>query len=88
MSRYGSALLLPRWLLYRVKSEPELCLLLVLGGTGGWARRGKQGDEYRRTGMEAWSWIYLDVSVKTRGLVGVVVYVVIWGSSLHEREVS
>jgi hypothetical protein len=88
MSKYCSTLLLSRWLLCRVKSEPVLCLLLVLGGSGGGAQRGKPGDEYRRTGMEAWSWIYLDVSVQARGLVGVVVYAVIWGSSLHEREVS
>jgi hypothetical protein len=53
MYRYGSALLLSRWLLCRVKSEPELCLLLVLEGRGGGARRGRQGDEYRRTGVEA-----------------------------------
>jgi hypothetical protein len=88
MYRYGSALLLSRWLLCRAKSEPELCLLLVLGGRGGGARRGRQGDEYRRTGVEAWRRMYLDVGtdVKTRGSRGICGYLL--RSSLLEREVS
>jgi hypothetical protein len=88
MYRYGSALLLSCWLLCRVKSELELCLLLVLGGRGGGARRGRQGDEYRRTGVEVWRRIYLDVGtdVKTRGSRGVYGYLL--GSSLLESEVS
>jgi hypothetical protein len=44
MYRYGSALLLSRWLLCRVKSEPELCLLLVFfWGERGRGAKGKAG---------------------------------------------